>query len=89
MAEGTLSEAGVVRLIFRLTTEENWTCQRIADHLNALGIPPAYVRDGQVYKRGERVHPTLGIWRANRVREMLVNPVYKGVYTYGKRTRSG
>jgi site-specific DNA recombinase len=59
-----ISEAGIIRLVFHLSADEGWTCQRIADHLNALGVPTAYTRRGQRFKRGEREHPALGIWRS-------------------------
>ena len=61
------------------------SCQRIADHLNALGVPPAYVRDHRTVRRGKRSEATQGIWRAGRVRNTLVSTTYKGVHLYGKR----
>jgi site-specific DNA recombinase len=68
-----LSEADVVRLIYRLLAEDHWPCRRIAEHLNALGIPPA---SGQVHGR----------WRYGRIQHIAVNPVYKGEHHYGRRT---
>lgn len=81
-----LSEADVVRLIYRLTVEEHKSCLAIADHLNALGIPPTYVRDGREVTRGKRKATTSGIWRAGRIRNMIVNSTYKGIHQYGRRT---
>ncbi len=91
VADGTLSGCGlsepdVVRLMYRRTIEDGWSCQRIADELNALGVPPAYQRDGRTILRGKRVAQTQGIWRAGRIRNMLVNETYKGLHRYGKRT---
>lgn len=82
----SLSEAGVIRLIYRRTVEDNWPCLRIADELNALAVPPAYVRDGREVLRGKRVVRTQGIWRPGRIRNMLVNTTYMGVHRYGKRS---
>jgi site-specific DNA recombinase len=81
-----LSEADVIRLMYRRSTEDNWSCLRIADELNTLGIPPAYQRDGRTMLRGKRARLTQGIWRPGRIRSMLVNTTYKGLHQYGKRT---
>jgi len=53
-----LYEAAIVRLINQLTTEHNWSTVRIADHLTALGVSPAYVRDGRQILRGKRKQAT-------------------------------
>jgi site-specific DNA recombinase len=71
--ELTFSEAEVVRLIYRLLAEEYWPCRRIAEHLNALGIPPASTVPH-------------GRWRYGRIQRIAVNPVYKGEHHYGRRT---
>jgi site-specific DNA recombinase len=34
----TLSEADVIRMIYRLLADEGWSCIRIAEHINALGF---------------------------------------------------
>lgn len=83
----TLSEADVVRLIYRMTVEERKSCAFIADYLNALGIPPVYTRDGRALQQGKRKTTTLGIWRAGRIRSILVNTTYKGLHQYGKRSK--
>lgn len=90
-----LSEAGIIRLIFALIVEDGWTSQRIADHLNALGIPPAYARDGRdtiereaTALRGKRTLRVQGIWRSGRIVNMLHNTTYYGVHQYGKRSTS-
>jgi site-specific DNA recombinase len=61
------SEADVVRLAWVLVTEQDWTCDDVADRLVALGIP---TRDG-----AER-------WTGNVIYQMLTNPVYKGERPY-------
>ena len=87
----TLSEADVVRLIYRLLADEGWSCVRIATHLHALEVPPAYTKDNRQIARerpdGKRKEHTAGIWRASRIRNLVVNPVYKGEHLYGKRSK--
>ena len=85
MPDCALSEADVIRLLYRRTVDDNWPCQRIADELNALGVPPAYVRDGREL-RAKRTATVQGIWRAGRIRNMIVNTTYKGVHRYGQRS---
>jgi site-specific DNA recombinase len=80
-----LSEAEVVRLIYRLSGDEGWSCQKIADRLNSLGVPTVYVRDDRSVQRGKRQHRTSGVWRAGRIRNLLTNTTYKGLHFYGKR----
>lgn len=81
-----LTEADVVRLIYRLVAEQGYSTIKAADYLNALGIPTAYVKDGRQVKKGKRKVNTAGIWRPGRIRNMLVNTTYKGIHHYGKRT---
>ena len=85
----TMSEADVVRLIYRLAGDEGKSCIVIASHLNSLGVPPAYVRDALQNAGGKRRKATSGIWRSGRVRNMLVNTTYRGLHEYGKRTARG
>lgn len=78
-----MSEADVIRLIYRLTVDQHMSTVEIADYLNALGIPPAYVKDE--IKSGKRKRKTAGIWYPGRIRNLLVNTTYKGIHRYGKR----
>lgn len=80
-----ISEAEVIRRIYSLVAEQGYTTIVVADYLNALGVPPAYVKDGRKVQRGKRRENTAGIWRPGRIRNMIVNPTYKGVHVYGKR----
>ncbi len=81
-----LTEADVVRRIYRQLVIDQWSCRRIADELNALGIPTAYQKDG----RGVRGERTQGRWRPGRIRNLVVNTVYRGELRYGRRsTRPG
>jgi site-specific DNA recombinase len=79
--------AAVVRRIYALTVDDNWPCQRIADVLNAEGVPTASTRRGERFKRGERDQPALGIWRENSIRNVLTSPIYQGEYHYGRHVR--
>lgn len=81
-----ISEADVIRLIYKLTVDEKMTTIKIADHLNALGIPPSYVARSSP-DTGRRKINTAGIWRPGRVLNMLKSTTYKGIHQYGKRTK--
>ncbi|MCL5958994.1 MAG: recombinase family protein [Chloroflexi bacterium] len=81
-----LSEADVVRKCYRLLLL-GWSTYRIADHLNALGIPPSYAKDGRQALIGKRKQNTSGQWTPGRIRNMLAQTIYMGVHEYGKRTQ--
>lgn len=87
----SISESDVVRLIYRRLVELNKSCVKIANELNALGIPPAYTKDNRQLQKnlaeGKRKVNTAGIWRPARIRNLVVNPVYKGTHIYGKRSK--
>jgi site-specific DNA recombinase len=40
-----LSEADIIRAIYRMAAVENKSCFKIAEYLNRIGVPCAYVRD--------------------------------------------
>ena len=83
-----MTEADVVRLMYRRLADEHKTCRRIADELNGLGVPPAYVKDNrQVQYHGKRKANTAGTWVPSRVRSLVINPVYKGTHVYGRRSK--
>ncbi|HJT58431.1 MAG TPA: recombinase family protein [Ktedonobacteraceae bacterium] len=81
-----LSEAEVVRIIYRMAAEELKSCQAIADHLNALGIPSSHVPDENDPPRGKRLATIAKRWTAGHIRNMLVSTTYKGLHRYGRRT---
>jgi site-specific DNA recombinase len=83
-----LSEADVIRMIFRMGGIERKSCFAIADHLNRIQVPCAYVRDDRLISRGKRKIRTSGLWRPGRVRNLLVSTTYKGEHQYGKRSRN-
>ena len=76
-------EAKVIRQIYYWLTEERMTCYSIAPRLNALGIPTRYSKD----RRGIRGKATANLWRPGRVYNMLTNTLYKGEWSYGKRSK--
>lgn len=82
-----MSEADVVRLIYRLIANQGFSTIKVADYLNALGIPPAYAKDGRQITRGKRKVNTAGIWRPGRIYNIIINTTYKGIHRYGKRTK--
>jgi site-specific DNA recombinase len=81
-----LTAAGVVRLIYSLLLDERQSTIEIADKLHQMGVPTSYQRRGRTYHRDGQVGPEQHIWRANAVRNILRNPVYKGEYTFGRRS---
>lgn len=80
-----MTEADVIRHIYKRLALNDMTCPKIAEELNALGVPTAYQREGP----GMRKKRTRGLWRPGRIRNMVVNPVYKGTQVFGKRSGSG
>src|SRR5262249_45713193 len=66
-------EVDVMRLIYRMAAVERKSCFKIADHLNGLGIPCAYIRDDRMILRGKRKERTSGLWRPSRVRNLIVS----------------
>jgi site-specific DNA recombinase len=81
-----ISEAEVVRTIYRMAAEEHKSCHAIADHLDTLGIPSTHIPDEEEAPRGKRQITTSRLWSAGRIRNMIVSPTYKGVHRYGSRT---
>lgn len=77
-----MSEAEVVRHIYRRLAADGWSCRRVADELNDLGVRTKYALEG----RGVRGHRTQGRWGAGRIHAMVTNPVYRGELLYGRRS---
>jgi site-specific DNA recombinase len=80
---GDLSAADVVRRIYGWIAMDGWSCRRVADELNSLGVPTACAREGT----GVRSRNTQNVWRPGLVRNMVTNSVYKGELRYGRRTK--
>jgi site-specific DNA recombinase len=90
-------DADVVRRIFARCAGDGWSTSRIADELNALGIPTAYTRDGREALMGEilgtragrdgkRRKATSGLWRAGAVLRILHASIYRGRHSWGHRS---
>ncbi len=75
-----LSAADVVRRIYHHLASDGWSCMRIANEFNSLGIPTVYRRAG----RGVRGKRTQSLWRSGRIRYLVVNTVYMGLLQYGR-----
>ena len=73
--------ADIIRDIYQHLALRGQSCRSIAREFNALGITTHYARDG----RGIRGKATQGLWRAGRIRNLVVNPVYRGELQYGRR----
>ncbi|MGA7193615.1 MAG: recombinase family protein [Anaerolineales bacterium] len=82
-------EAKVIKLIFSWTVDEQISTIKIANRLNAMGIPTRYKKDGRkIFYKGKRAaEHTAGIWRAGRILNMMKNTAYMGVWEYGKRSK--
>lgn len=80
-----MSEAGIIRLMYHLIANEKMSTIKVADYFNSLRIPPSYVVHGRKVKKGKRKENTAGVWSPSRIRNMIVNPTYKGIHEYGKR----
>lgn len=83
-----MSEAEVIREVFRMATVERKSCREIATRLNDLRIPCAYTRDDRLILRGKRKQKTSGIWGPGRIRGLVTNSTYKGIHEFGKRTKT-
>lgn len=82
-----LSEADTVRRIYNHLAVDGWSCVRIAQEFNSLGIPTDYIHDNrEVAVKGQRKKHTQGVWRPGHIRNLVVNPIYKGVLQYGRRS---
>jgi site-specific DNA recombinase len=83
-----MSEADVIRDVFRMSALEKKSCRAIAAGLNDLRIPCAYTRDDRLVLSGKRRKRTSGMWRAGRVRGLITNKTYMGIHEFGKRTKT-
>ncbi len=84
---GEWTAADLVRHIYRWLGVEGWSCRKIADHLNSLGVRTAYQLVEPGPRRAERKTGLQAKWRAGRIRNLVVNTIYKGIYRYGKRSK--
>jgi site-specific DNA recombinase len=82
------SESDLVRQLYRWFLE-GWTAPKVAHKLNELGVPTAYQKDNREVRRGERKRRTDCIWRPGRILSIVKNPMYKGEYRYGRRSKKG
>jgi site-specific DNA recombinase len=85
----TLSTAEVVRMIYRWLAEEGRSCIKIAEQLNAMGVPTAYTLakrsvTRQYLAKGNATG-LYGLWTGPRVRNLVIDTVYKGEHRFGKR----
>ncbi len=81
-----MSEVDVVRMIYHMCADEGKSSLKISDHLNALGIPPAWVAHNL---GGKRRNNTSGLWGSSRILRILKATTYKGIHEYGKRSQRG
>jgi site-specific DNA recombinase len=80
-----LSPADIITRMYERVALDDWSCRKVADEFNALGIPTHSELDGP----GTRKKDTQKTWGEGRIRNMLVRPLFKGVQTYGERSKKG
>ncbi|HLF80016.1 MAG TPA: recombinase family protein [Dehalococcoidia bacterium] len=73
--------ADLVRRIYHWLAVDRRSCRWIALELNQLGVPTVYQHEG----RGVRGKSTQALWRPGRIRNLVVNTMYKGTFRYGRR----
>lgn len=78
-----MSEADVIRMIYKMLAVDKVSSVIVSKALNAMNIPTAYISDKE---RGKRRQNTQGIWTPARIINMTMNPIYKGIHFYGRRT---
>lgn len=78
--------ADLVRWIYQRIGLDFWSCPRVADELNHRAVPTSYVAADRLVKRGLRKERTQAIWRPGRIRQLVVNPIYRGELQHGRRT---
>ena len=83
----TLTEADIIRTIFSLCAVEKHSCQRIADHLNALGIPCGSTPLSNPGSEHE-ARPRAALWRPSQVRNLIISRTYMGQHVFGKRSQT-
>jgi site-specific DNA recombinase len=76
-------EAQWVRQIFEWLVEDRMTCNAIARRLNSLGVLTPFAKEGKLLAGV----PSSGLWVATRVRNLVANSLYKGVHTYGRKSK--
>src|ERR1700676_2598105 len=57
-----MSEAEVVRIIYRMCAAERKSCQKIADHLNRTGVPCGSTGNTHASEGGKRNRRTAPMW---------------------------
>jgi len=81
-------EARVVRRIFDLIANHGWSCYRLPDDLNALGIPTRLKKLGRVLtsKKYNRIYENK--WTRNNVKSIVSNDLYyKDEYIYAQNSK--
>ena len=73
--------ADLVRKIYHWLGVDGQSCRWIAGEFNLLGVPTVHVREG----RDVRVSAPRALGGRGRIRNLVVNTVYKGTYQYGRR----
>jgi site-specific DNA recombinase len=81
---GDWSAAAVIRWMYERVATDDWSCRRVADELNARGVPT----HSELAGTGTRQKQTRRVWRSGRIRNMIVNELYRGELRFGQRNKS-
>ncbi len=79
-----MSEVDVVRMVYDFIALQHMSCIKIADYLNAIGLPTRFTTDKKT--SGKRKLSTSDKWLPSRIHKMVTNTLYKGEHTFGKRS---
>lgn len=80
---GDWTAVDVVVWIYERLALDGWSCTRVAEDLNRKGVPTHSRSEGG----GVRGKRTRGVWTAGRIRNLVIQPIYRGELQYGRRAK--
>jgi site-specific DNA recombinase len=83
-----MSEAEVVRIIYRMCAVEKKSCQKISEYLNRTGVPCRSADPARATGVGKRNRRTAPIWRPSHVGYLITSQTYMGKHIFGKRAKN-
>ncbi len=81
-------EARVVKRVFDLVANHGWSCYRVPEDLNALGIPTRLKKLGRVLRSIKYNRVYKNKWTRNNVKRIISNELYyKDEYIYAQNSK--
>jgi site-specific DNA recombinase len=78
----------VNRLIFDLVANQGWSCYKVPERLNAMGIPTRFKKLGRVLKSNKYGRVYKNIWTRNNIKSIVTKELYyKDEYIYAKNSK--